>query len=157
MKKIPLSQGKFALVDGADYEFLMKWKWSLNSGYAARAGKFIKKDGSVKIKIILMHRFIMNTDKGMICDHISGNSLDNRRVNLRNCTSRENVKNRTKSGGGYKGLLPGFGKWRAQITSDKVRYDLGIFDTKEEAAAAYNEAAMRYHGEFASLNKIKTT
>lgn len=91
--------------------------------------------------------------KGQI-DHINGIKDDNRIGNLRISTQAQNTKNsrrRVTNTSGFKGIYfdKRNGKWGAQIQSDGVRYFLGLFDTPEEAHAAYCEAAARLHGEFA--------
>ncbi len=153
MKKIKLTKDKFSLVDDSDFEWLNGFKWMFfSSGYAVRFDKGV---------YIPMHRFIMKTPKGMFTDHINGNPLDNRRSNLRICTAGENrlnmciPKNNTS---GYKGVckfkysksLP----WTARININKKRFHLGYFKNPEDAAVAYNEAAIKYHGQFARLNNL---
>ena len=86
MKYIPLTQGKFAIVDDDMYEYLNQWKWCLRkkserSFYAGRNDWENKKN-----HIVTMQQLIMNPPKGMVIDHINGNGLDNRRCNLRICT-----------------------------------------------------------------------
>ena len=94
MKEIELTQGKRAIVDDADYQYLSKYNWSYDDGYASRG---IRMNG--KRKIILMHRFLMGLYFGdkRVVDHINHNTLDNRRENLRICTKAENRRNSRKS------------------------------------------------------------
>lgn len=106
-----------------------------------------------------MHRFIMNAQKGQIIDHINGNGLDNRKENLRFCTHRQNAYNLitgTNKTSKYKGvhLLKNNGLWCVQIKIPNKRIRLGNFEREDDAALAYNEAAIKYFGEFACLNKI---
>jgi hypothetical protein len=110
-------------------------------------------------KLILMHRFILNPAPDMQIDHINGDGLDNRRSNLRICTHDQNRLNRKihkNNKCGYKGVYwaPHNKKWRAQIRRDNKRYFLGYFSDLIEAARAYNNAAIKLHGEFARLNII---
>jgi len=160
MKKIPLTQGKFALVDDEDFEWLNQWKWYYSKvgkdgigGYAMR--KF-RVNG--KQKTIRMHRLINNTPDGMDTDHDNGNKLDNRRKNLRDATTSQNQINRKKGRGNYSSRFKGVfwhkvtKKWHAQITLNGKRIHLGLFVSELAAAAAYDEAAIKFHGEFASLN-----
>jgi hypothetical protein len=92
-------------------------------------------------------------------DHINKNRLDNRKKNLRFCTRSENLYNKTtnkNNTSGYKGVVwdNQRRKWCASISIERRRINLGFFQNKEEAAKVYNEAALKYHGEFASVNDI---
>ena len=156
MKKIPLTQGYYALVDDKDFEWLSELKWSVNrkrhSLYAQHA-----KMRSGKGKIFYMHRLIMNAPKGKQVDHINGNTLDNTRSNLRICSSSENLCNRKaprQNTSGFKGVswFERDKKWRARIGAKCKQKTIGYFDTKEEAAKAYDLMAKKLHGSFARLN-----
>lgn len=155
MKILKLSQGKYTIVDDADFEWLNQWKW-----YASKQGKAfyavrhdIERDG--KCLRIPMHRLIMNTPKGMVTDHIDGNTLDNRRVNLRACTNKENVRNRVsldkrnKSGVTGVSFKKSNGKWVGNIMVDKKQIHLGLFENIEKAIEARREAEIKYFGAFA--------
>jgi hypothetical protein len=100
-----------------------------------------------------LHRLILNATRGMVVDHINGNTLDCRRENLRICTNAENIKNcrlYSNSTSGYKGVCweKGTKKWSAKIQVDKKRIFLGRFDDIELAYEAYKAASSKYHGEF---------
>lgn len=104
-----------------------------------------------------MHRLIMDPPKGMEVDHKDGNTTNCQRSNLRVCTRQENVKNTSKRShntSGYKGVswFKPNKKWGVHIGFDKNKLFLGLFKDKIEAAKAYDEAARKYHGEFAKLN-----
>jgi hypothetical protein len=157
MKEIKLTQGKFAIVDNEDYEYLNQFKWYAykhrNTFYA-------------KYKSIRMHRLILNIPQGLYVDHINHNGLDNRKENLRICTNQQNLHNSLKSynnKSGFKGVFPLIIKhkskiyyyWRVEISCNNKKYYLGTYKTKEIAALAYNEAAIKFHGEFACLNIIE--
>lgn len=151
--KIILTNNKLSVkVDDEDYSNLVQWNWLIEYGYAQRLVKGIR---------IRMHREIMNATKGKYIDHINGDKLDNRKENLRFCTQRENSKNvkveRKNNTSGYKGVAwkKQNKKWRASIFLNYKNIHIGYYDTKEKAALAYNEAAIKYHGEFARLNIIK--
>lgn len=156
MKKIKLTQGKVALVDDEDFEELNKHKWFIYSiGYAARYIRINK----TKRKMISMHRIIMGRPAGMEVDHINHNILDNRKKNLRIVTHGQNMYNMKLSKSntsGYKGVSwsKTAKKWSGLIQVNNKSIWLGNFKIKEDAAMAYNEAARKYHGEFAKLNKI---
>jgi len=104
----------------------------------------------------------MNPPKGVVVDHINGDSLDCRRANMRICTNVENVRNsrkRSDNTSGYKGVSIDKEtrlkkRWRAYINYKGKRMCLGRHMTKEDAAKAYNVAAKKYFGEFARLNVI---
>lgn len=150
---IPLTQGKSAMVDDEDYDWLNQWKWHFAQGYASR------NSGSVLglRKAIRMHREILRTPKGMDTDHINGNTLDNRRKNLRICTRAQNNTNtrvRKDNTSGFRGVTwhTYTRKWEAQININGKHTHLGLFKTPEEAALAYDQEAKKHHGEFARLN-----
>lgn len=157
-KEIELTLGKYALVDDEDYVKLLRCKWHcnlLNGKYYA--GTCIKIGG--KWTIISMHRYIMKPKKVVYVDHINGDSLDNRKENLRYCTKAENNMNRLKNlnnTSGYKGVIWNklAKKWQSQIKYDNKLLYIGVYSNIIDAAKAYNEAAIKYHGEFANLNKI---
>jgi len=95
MRKIKLTQGKYALVDDEDFEYLNQWNWYAGenrSGFFAARGEFNGKN----MNKILMHRVIMNCEKGKVVDHIDHNTLNNQKSNLRNCTTAENIKRLVK-------------------------------------------------------------
>jgi len=157
VKTIPLTQGKFALVDEADFEWLSQWTWHAHSrGYAARNSGL--REG--KRRKILMHREIVKPAEGLHTDHINGDRLDNRRVNLRVCTQAENNCNRLKRAdntSGFKGVYRHSDRnkprpWVAKIHGNRRYVHVGCYATPEEAARAYDEAALKLHGEFAQLN-----
>src|SRR5690554_1628702 len=161
VKRIELTNGNHALVDEDLYEFLNKWNWIESSfGYAIRF-ETIPNSGS-KQKRIWMHRVIVDTPEHLITDHINGNKLDNRKENLRIVTHTENGANRKKkynSKSKYKGVSLCSNpnrkkKWRARITVNGKLKFLGNFYTEDEAAKAYNDAALKHFGEYARLNDV---
>lgn len=106
-----------------------------------------------------LHRIIMKARSSrIVVDHINGNTLDNTRDNLRICSQGNNAKNREKSrnrlSSKYKGVHWCRG-WMAQIRVNYKKVHLGTFKTEEEAALVYNQAAVKYFGEFARLNIIQ--
>lgn len=110
--------------------------------------------------MIPLHRIIMGAKSNEEVDHISGDKTDNRKCNLRLCVHIENSWNKnaqSNNTSGYKGVRwdNRKNKWMSRITANKTDIFLGYFDDKLEAAKAYNEAALKYHGEFAKLNDIR--
>lgn len=157
MKKIKLSQGKFALVDDEDFEWLSQWKWCLtgNGLYAMRNGS-----AEESRKAILLHRQIMKdpfNKNGLQVDHINSNGLGNQRSNLRLCSQSQNNQNKGKQSNntsGYKGVSfePERGKWSARINVNGRQVCLGRFGSPLAAAIAYDKKAIELHGEYAKLN-----
>ena len=151
MKQIELTKNKIALVDDEDFDYLNQFKWyALNGKYVSRA--YTMKNG--KQRGLLMHRLIMNAPKEMEIDHINGNGLDNQRDNLRVCKKSENLWNSGKSKNnksGYKGVCWSkvIKKWRVQIMINGKLIYLGVFKNIKDAAMAYKEASLKYHGKFA--------
>jgi hypothetical protein len=156
--RIPLSQGKFAIVDPDDYFRLARYKWYAVKGgrtfYAVRS--IVTKEG--KRYRSHMHRVVLRVPDNMHVDHINCNGLDNRKANLRPATCAQNIRNRKKirrnGCSKYKGLtwVKYKKKWRVRITLNRTRIILGDFSDEIEAAKAYDRAAVKYHGQFAALN-----
>lgn len=141
---LPITRGLETMIDEEDIAELEKYNWhqlSPTRKYAAR-----REIGNNHIAI-LMHRQIMNAPSGMVIDHINGNSLDNRKSNLRICTHRQNQQNRyTHRAGRLVGATFKKGKWIAKITYDnKIKY-LGRFKTEIEAHEAYINALKELAG-----------
>jgi len=145
----------FTMVDDIDFEYLNQWKWQLRHGYATR-----NKEIKGKYYHVFMHRLINKTPDGLFTDHINLNKLDNRKTNLRNANKAQNSTNRIvrkDNTSGYKGVVwhnVGNGYWKAYITIEKKHKHLGLFRDKIQAATAYNEAAIKYFGQYARLNII---
>lgn len=152
MKRISLKERKCLLVDDEDYHLLSRHRWNYNV-LENRAQTWIK---GVTIG---PGRLIVPVDKYHEIDHINGNPLDNRKINLRICTRVQNEANKPpgrNNTSGYKGVHweKRLKKWRVKIKENKKIIHLGLFEKKEVAAQAYNEAAKRIHGEFAWLNPV---
>jgi len=106
---------------------------------------------------VYIHRRIVAAKKGDVVDHVNNDSLDNSRKNLRVCSisqNRMNSKKRSDSNQKYKGVHKKLNRYRAVIGFNGKRINIGSFLTEEAAAIAYNKAALKYHGEYAQLNKI---
>jgi len=162
MREIHLTQGKIAIVDDADHEYLSQFHWVTHKKrgtyYALRATK--RPDG--KKTLIYMHREILGmADPKVFVDHIDHDGLNNSRGNLRTCTHRENKRNigklRTNTSG-YKGVSwhKERRRWCSAIKVNGKNISLGGFKSKDDAARAYNVAAIKYFGEFAYVNVIES-
>lgn len=143
--------------DIEDWDKIKDYKWHIKKSYNTfYAGAAKRLQSNMHIQII-MHRVITECDSFKMVDHINGNGLDNRKDNLRTCTNAENSKNqlvRKNNTSGYKGVHwhKHRGKYNARIYVDGTRKSLGYFDSKELAAKAYNNAAIKHYGGFAKLN-----
>ena len=159
MKRIPLSQGLYAIVDDDMYDYLNQWKWYAGKERHGKYRAMRKEKVDGKWRTIYMHRVVCPAPSHMVIDHINGNSLDNRRANLRPCSQRENSYNKqttmkmlTFKKSRYKGVSAQNGRWRARIYVNGKHIHLGIYDTEVEAAKAYDRAARQTFGEYARLN-----
>jgi hypothetical protein len=154
MKEIMLTQGKVALVDDADWPLVAGRKW-----YANSIGRVTYASTHIAGRPIHMHRLIMETPPGIVTDHRNGDGLDNRRINLRLCTTSQNLSNRRKRScqtSRYKGVhcVLGCASWVSQITVAREVHYLGSFSSEVEAALAYDRAAIEAFGEFALTNAM---
>ena len=151
MKEMILRDGRKTLLDDDDFELFNRNLWGVNSnGYARRGvGK--------RAKTLLLHRLVIDAPEGMFVDHINCDKLDNRKSNLRLCTSSQNKMNvglKSNNTTGYKGVSfrKDRNKYRASIELNGKTFRLGTYTDPVEAAKAYDEAAKRLFGEFARLN-----
>lgn len=159
--EIQLTDGYVATIDDEDFGAVADKKW-----YA-----LVKRDKSGKVLCVYavrkvkrgmrwvneyMHRLIMRPPNGHQVDHVDGDGLNNRRSNLRICTNTENQWNKRNNCGvstfrgvskHHRGSL-----WVAKIRANGRRYYLGCYANPEDAAKAYDSAALRLHGEFARTN-----
>ena len=154
VKEIPLTKGQVALVDDEDFEWLSQHVWIVKR---SDRGYLYARTSTTKGGIY-MHRLLLNAPEGMQVDHINHNGLDNRRQNMRLCTNSQNSYNslahRKPKTSHFKGVCwhKSTQKWLAQIGIDWKRLHLGIFDSEEDAAKAYDAKAIELFGEFALLN-----
>jgi len=161
MKHITLTQGQKAIVDDDDYDNLNNLKWFATKnrcGFYARRSTWDPKNKKVS-KPLIMHRVVVGAGDGEVVDHINGNSLDNRKSNLRVCSNAQNCRNRKRnnknnSTSKYKGVSWNKKKklWESVIGFNYKDCWLGYFKSEKEAAEQYDIAAQIFFGEFASLN-----
>ncbi|MDA3818433.1 MAG: AP2 domain-containing protein [Prolixibacteraceae bacterium] len=140
------------LIDASDIELVNKYKWYFNSdGYATTTPK-----NRIAIR---MHKLIFPVESPHQVDHANKNKSDNRRCNLRKATTgqnRSNVGLTNSNTIGFKGVSkrPGVKSWRAMIKYKQKQISIGTFKSAQEAADAYDKAALELHGEFAYTNKM---
>ena len=156
--EIPLSQGKVAIIDVENAPEVLRFKWCAHKKrhlwYAVTSVR--KEDGTRTV--LSLHRLILKPSSNVLVDHRDGDGLNNRKSNLRLATNAQNQHNSRRSlhnTSGFKGV--DFNKrrcqWRALICFNNKRKHLGRFQTKEEAAAAYDTAARKFFGEYARPNE----
>jgi len=157
-RRIKLAQGKYTILDEDDFYRLNNFQWCLKEdedGYASVVR--INNQREKGPTILSMHREIMNAPPGRLVDHRDSDAMDNRSANLRFATPTENSCNRrkkTNTSSQFKGVS--FNKrnkkWCARIKYEGKSIWLGSFLSELDAAKAYDEAAKKYHKEFAHLN-----
>ena len=158
-RTIPLTRGKFAIVDAEDYPWLNKYKWyTVPDRCTCYAGRDLRLPKSGSYMRIRMHQQILEPPAGFCVDHINHNGLDNRKANLRSATHSQNCCNRRKTSARtwsrYKGVSWRIHdkRWTAAIKINGQTRFLGRFRDEVAAAKAYDAAARKYHGQFAALN-----
>lgn len=154
--EIPLASKRVALVDLADRDLVSGFKWSLTG-----AGYVLTHRGKLSL---YLHRLIAGAGESEVVDHINGDPLDNRSCNLRIATRSQNSANRGPDrrrlgkSSRHKGVS--WNKrdraWRAYVHFQGKTRSLGTFATEDDAALAYNKAAVELWGEFARLNDVET-
>ena len=172
MKEIQLTQGKVAIVDDEDFEFLNQYKWCVskhsNTYYVVRRitvqSQNKRKNIKHKGKVILIHRLIIarklkrKLKLNEEIDHINGNGLDNRECNLRIATSQQQnmnqKKQKRKTSSIYKGVYwrKDCKMWHSRIMIDSKYTHLGYFKDEIEAGRVYDKKAKELFGDFACLN-----
>lgn len=163
MRTVRVSNKYDVKIDEEDYEKFSpeKYTWNVQlrrGGQIYRVRANYRKAQQVKGgKHALLHRLIMGvTNPKVVVDHINHDPLDNRKANLRLCTSAENTRNSrtSKSKSGLKGVRLKRKKWEARITHNKKQIYIGAFATPQAAAEAYDKKAIELFGEFACTNKM---
>lgn len=152
---------KIVLIDDEDYEKIKDYSWHLK--LEKKTGNFYAQTNiyrNNKRTTAYMHRMILNAPDKILVDHTNGDTLNNKRNNIRLCSYFENNRNsqkrKFKKASIFKGVSLHYkGKYQATIGYNKKLIYLGLFDSEKDAAHAYNESAKKYFGEFAKLNIIK--
>lgn len=148
---ITTSKGVEIIADADDLEKLNKYSWCISkTGYPV---------ANINHKVTKIHRYILGlTDSSIIVDHKNRNPFDNRKTNLRICTTTDNARNKSvskKSKSGHIGIrkTPN-NRYNVRITCNRKEIHVGNFKTLDEAIAARKAAEDRYHGKFGSHNAI---
>ena len=160
MKKIKLTQGKYAIVDDEDYPYLSRFKWYLSGDKKFAQRDFIGRNG--KHTTFYMHTLLIEGKSGMLIIHKNSNTIDNRKDNLvlvplQYLLHRKNPKKKQiGKTSKYQGVSwdKENSKWKATIKKDEKHITLGRFNSECKAAKVYNKKAKELYGEFAYQNKI---
>lgn len=159
MRQILLSQGQFAVVDDADFECLSQYKWYFLKGRAVRKPRTYE---GKRVGLVWMHRVIMRPPDNMVVDHINGNKLDNRRINLRVCSKSQNEWNKRAyktNTSGMKNVYWNKSKKRYVVSFSKYRKKiiLGHFSSFQEAVKVRNENVIEVHEGFNPVIQVPTS
>lgn len=154
MKRIPLTKGKFALVDDEDFDSLSELNW-----YCSYYNYAVRMTPRPHRSVLHMSRFILNCPPGKEVDHIDGDTLNNQKSNLRICNRKQNCQNKKTpkhNTSGFKGVSKDNKRkaYRVTINIDGKQLFLGYFKNKREAAKVYNYAAKKLFQKFAKVNKL---
>lgn len=156
-RAIPLNHHKFALVDTGDLPLVSHIRWHCRP-YNANGHTYDKWSVRAAKPRVLMSRVITGASIGVVVDHKNGNPLDNRRENLRVCSSKMNAANQVKqkrvTSSRFKGVTRRGKRWEAHLKFNQKYIYLGSFSDEGDAALAYNKAAVERWGEFANLNPL---
>ena len=153
MKELLMDNGMVSLVDDEDFEFLSQFHWKATPRHNGRTSQH----WYAEVRLYI-HRFLLDAPPGVLVDHKNGNTLDNRKENLRLCSVEQNRRNSQKRGSvttsRYKGVSwsKTAKKWTMQIQNGRMPRKAAFFDNEEDAARAYDVAARELFGEFARTN-----
>jgi hypothetical protein len=156
-RRIYLGEDEWTILDQKDYYRFGNLKWHIKGNGKKYYVVSSVKNGPGRTKLLSLHREITNAPKGLVVDHRNGDTLDNRRANLRLATQSQNMQNVPKkknTSSRFIGVyfIKSDGKWGAQIRGKGKDKWLGRFNNEIDAARAYDIAARKYYGEFARLN-----
>lgn len=144
-------------IDLDDVDRCKEYKWAIGKSKSNK-GKYVKYYVVSGSEGLLLHRFLMNPDKNMVVDHIDGDTMNNRKSNLRVCETKENLRNskmRINNTSGHKGVIwyKNTNKWVAYIMVDYKHKTLGYFDDIEDAIKTRKNAEEKYFGEYSYENQ----
>ena len=157
MQPIILNRGQgVALVDDEDFAVLNQYRWRK---HRVKGTNLVYVYASIpNRRPLAMHRVVMKATKGQVVDHINGDGLDNRKSNLRVCTTAQNIRNQApnpaKGTSRYKGVYWRSNRscWITQLVLNQQKVVRKHFQTEEDAAQHYDYLARKHFGEFARLN-----
>lgn len=155
---IPLNHGKTAIIDGADFPLISGYNWWARIARRRNHPPTYYAVTKTNNRTVTMHQMIVR-NVGPV-DHKNGDTLDNRRANLRAATNSQNQANRhslpPNKSARYRGVTwhKQCGKWQAAIKCNQKNHHLGLFDDIEDAARAYDQKAKELFGEFANPNFV---
>lgn len=142
---VPLTKGKFALIDKQDYPLVSRFSWQAQLRSNGKGWYAVSRAGR-------MHRIILGVKSDVIVDHINSNGLDNRRKNLRIGNQSLNSVNRITTPGRFlRGVRKKGNKWQAYIKIKGKQQSLGYYGTQEEAHTVYLNAAAKQYGDWMPL------
>ena len=154
--QIRCTGGEVVLVDDTDLPLVEQHAWTVIVTHRGKAFSRQYAGNTRAGTTVYMHRLILNAQPGFEVDHRDGNTLDNRRSNLRLATRSQNQANRGKPRGHYSSQYKGVSRstrgWVAQMTVDGKGVFIGLFATEVEAAKGYDAEILKHFGEFAFLN-----
>lgn len=154
MTKIPLTQGYEATIDDGDFLLVAPYNWCVlvvKKTYCTKVYALCRRVIEGRSTTIFMHQLISGLERP---DHVDGNGLNNRRSNLRAATPSQNNQNTRHVRGSvpFKGVECLRGRFRVRVKLNGKRISVGSFGSAEDAARAYDTAAIKHFGEFAQTN-----
>lgn len=157
---ISVSKGRFtAFVDAADAAEVNAYQWWVMERGRTQYAQSSMRDANGRRYIVYMHRLVMGASPDQCVDHVDGDGLNNCRSNLRLATLEQNSANNRKHRIGlsrFKGVsINGAGRYFAQIKCSLFNdstWQIGVFDTEQDAAVAYDAVARLIYGDFARVN-----
>lgn len=163
MKKVKVFSNTYgthtAIIDKDFHDEFKKYSWFVQPMVKQNNKKFYVRTNNKEFRsgYIFLHRLVIGAKSGEEVDHINGDTLDNRRENLRICTRKENARNReipSNNSSGLKGVsyCKRTRRFRAYIRHNRIQRHLGYFSTAREAGAAYDRAALKLFKNFAKVN-----
>ena len=153
MINIPLTHGRFALIDDEDYKKASKWRWRVIQNRYVEGRRLTNQKENIRL-----HRLILDAPKDMDVDHIDYDGFNNQKSNLRLCTTAQNIQRqrpqtRSKTSR-HRGVFwdKSRNRWTAKVRKCGKDILIGRFKTEIEAVKIWNEKAKELFGEYAYIN-----